>query len=312
MARFLVTGGAGFIGSSISRTLVEQGHSVRIIDDFSTGRRENLEGIEDRIELIEGSICDEDVLAKGFKDVDYCLHQAAIASVPRSIHEPVECNRANIEGTLKIFLAARDCGAKRVVFASSSAVYGNASGVPADEGQPLKPISPYGVMKATNELYARVCADLYDIEIVGLRYFNVFGPRQDPASQYAAVVPLFVTAMLAGKRPTVHGDGRQSRDFSYVENVVAANVRACLAEGPVTGVYNVACGQSTAILDLVGMLNSILGTDIEPDFGPARAGDIRQSWANIEKARGVLGYEPLVSVEEGLEKTVEWYRNQGR
>lgn len=310
MATYLVTGGGGFIGSNLVRALLERGQAVRVIDDFSTGRRVNLEDILGEIELFEGSICDTELLAKAFNGVDYCLHQAAIPSVPRSVKDPARSNRANVEGSLQVFLAARDAGAKRVVFASSSSVYGNVKTLPVDEDLPLNPISPYAVTKAADEMYARVCSDLYGAEIVALRYFNVFGPRQDPASQYAAVIPIFIRKMLAGERPPIFGDGTQSRDFSYVDNVVAANLLACERAEPTSGVFNIACGATTSLLDLVAMLNEALGTYIEPEFLPPRAGDIRDSYADISKARSILGYEPVAPVAEGVRRAVAWYQHQ--
>lgn len=311
MACYLVTGGAGFIGSNIGEALLERGDEVRVIDDFSTGSHSNIEDMKSSLTLFEGSICDEQLLGEAFEGVDYCLHLAAIPSVPRSIEDPVSSNGANIDGTLNVFIAARDAGVKRVVCASSSAVYGNTETVPSHEGLPVAPISPYGVTKATGEMYATVCSDLYDIDIVCLRYFNVFGPRQDPESPYAAVIPLFVRSMLAGKRPTVDGDGKQSRDFSHVDNVIHANLIACAAERPIAGVYNIACGASASILDLVSMLNAILETHIEPDFRDARAGDIRRSWADVSRAADAFGYAPTVPLEDGLRRVVEWYRNEG-
>ena len=308
MARYLVTGGAGFIGSNLVHALLDRGHVVRVLDDLSTGRRENLSQIMTSIEFVEGSICDEAVTRAAMEGVDYCLHQAAIPSVPRSVADPVTSNRANVEGTLKVFLAARDAKVRRVVFASSSSVYGNTGVSPAREDLPMIPISPYGVDKAACEHYARVFSALYGIDIVVLRYFNVFGPRQDPGSQYAAVIPIFVTHMLRGERPHVHGDGRQSRDFSYIDNVVHANLLACEAEGPLAGIYNAACGAETTLLGLVALLNHALGTKLEPVFSPARAGDIRRSCADISCAAKAFGYKPTVSVGEGLRRTLEWFR----
>ena len=307
MARYLVTGGGGFIGSNLVRALLGRGEDVRVLDDFSTGRRENLADVAGDVELIEGSIRDAALLAGAFEGVDYCLHQAAIPSVPRSVADPVRSNGANVDGTMKVFLAARDAGVKRVVFASSSSVYGDEAPLPAVETAPLHPISPYGVTKATDEMYARVFSDVYDMDIVALRYFNVFGPRQDPDSPYAAVVPIFIRKMAAGERPPVYGDGTQSRDFTYVANVVAANLLACEQEGRVAGVYNIACGDTTSILDLIAHLNAALGTALEPEFLPPRTGDIRASFADISKAREVLGYEPAVSIREGLKQTAAWY-----
>jgi len=310
MACFVVTGGAGFIGSNLVHALVSRGETVRVVDDFSTGKRENIAGLGDDIELIEGGICDARLMAKAMDGADYCLHQAAIPSVLRSVQDPVASNRANVEGTITVFLAARDAGVKRVVYASSSSVYGDTDVFPAHEDLPLAPLSPYGVSKAADELYARAFNGLYDTDLVGLRYFNVFGPRQDPASQYAAVIPLFIAKMLGGKSPMIEGDGGQSRDFGYVDNVVAANLCACDAAGRIGGVYNIGCGSSTSILELVELLNHILGTDIDPVFGPPRPGDIRRSCADIARARDVLGYEPSVAVEEGLRRTVAWFRDR--
>ncbi len=309
MACYLVTGGAGFIGSNIVHALVSRQHKVRVLDDFSTGRRQNLEKQPSSVEVVEGDICDTSAVARAIHGADYCLHQAAIPSVPRSIEDPAATNRANVDGTINVFLAARDAGLRRVVFASSSAVYGNAERLPVDEELPLNPISPYGVNKAADEMYARVFSDLFDMDIVALRYFNVFGPRQNPKSQYAAVAPIFITRMMAGKPPPVDGDGRQSRDFSYVDNIVDANIKAATAPGRIAGVYNIACGGSCAVIELVGMLNEILGTSIEPQFRDARPGDIRKSWADISRARDAFGYEPRVDIKEGLRRTVEWYRN---
>ena len=310
MARFLVTGGAGFIGSNLVEALLERGEDLRVIEDFSTGRHSNIEKFKSSLTLFDGSICDEEILREAFDGVDYCLHLAAIPSVPRSIEDPVSSNRVNIEGTLKVFMAAHEAGVKRVVCASSSAVYGNTQTVPSHEALSVAPISPYGVTKATNELYASVCSELYHIDIVCLRYFNVFGPRQDPDSPYSAVIPLFVRSMLEGKQPTVDGDGQQSRDFSHVDNIIHANLLACAAERPIAGIYNIACGASASILDLVSILNKILGTQIEPDFRDARPGDIRRSWADLSRATEAFAYAPTVSLEDGLKRVVEWYRNE--
>lgn len=310
MAVFLITGGGGFIGSNLARSALSQGHTVRVIDDFSTGRRENLQDIAEGISLYEGSILDSTLVQEAMTGVDYCLHQAAVPSVPRSVKDPLRSNAVNVTGTMEIFVAARDAGVKRVVFASSSSVYGLADTLPLVEDLPRAPISPYGVTKATDELYAQVFSELYGLDIVALRYFNVFGPHQDPHSTYAAVIPIFIRQLLAGESPTVHGDGLQARDFSYIDNVVAANFKACEAEQPLTGVYNIACGVSTTLLDLVGHINTILGTSIEAVFESARAGDIRYSHADISKAESAFAYTPQVDIIEGLEKTVAWMKGQ--
>ena len=312
MATFLVTGGAGFIGSSLVRALLERNHAVRVLDDLSTGNWKNLSEVSSNIAFTEDTVCNSACLVDIMQGVDYCFHQAAVPSVPRSVADPITSNRVNVEGTLNVFLAARDSGVKRVVFASSSSVYGNTDVSPAHEELPVNPISPYGVTKATCEHYARVFSSLYAMDIVALRYFNVFGPRQDPSSQYAAVVPIFITKMLRGERPPVHGNGRQSRDFSYIDNVIQANLDACDVKGPIAGVYNAACGTETSILGLVALLNDILGTRLEPILESGRAGDIRRSCADVSRARKAFGYKPRVTVGEGLKRTVEWYRNSMR
>ncbi|HOJ33958.1 MAG TPA: SDR family oxidoreductase [Candidatus Hydrogenedentes bacterium] len=308
MACYLVTGGAGFIGSHLVHALVEHGHRVRVLDDFSTGKRENLADIQDKLDLICGSICDFALVQDIMQGVDYCLHHAAIPSVPRSVQDPRASNAANIDGTLNVFLAARDRKVRRVVYASSSSVYGNNEVYPAHEKLPMAPISPYGVTKAANELYAQTFSHLYGMEIVGFRYFNVFGPRQDPSSQYAAVIPLFITRLLVGKQPVIHGDGTQSRDFTYVENVVSANLRACTLERPISGVYNIACGSSCSVLDLARLIGELLGVSVEPEFTPPRPGDIRRSCADITLAKKDIQYEPSVTLREGLMRTIDWFR----
>ena len=310
MSAYLVTGGAGFIGSNIAQQLALRGDTVRVLDDLSTGFRENLSEVADKVEFIEGSITDMDVVQAAMEGMEFCLHQAAIPSVPYSIEHPILTNEANVSGTINVFLAARDAGLRRVVFASSSAIYGNTSQVPVIESLPRAPISPYAVDKAADEMYAGVFSDLYDIDIVGLRYFNVFGPRQRPDSAYAAVIPIFLECMLRGESPPVHGDGGQARDFSYIENIVEANIAACRAEGKIAGVYNVACGRSTSILELIALMNQALGTTLEPRFEPARAGDIRESWADIALAEQCFHYTPTISVEEGLKRTIEWFQSK--
>ena len=306
MARYLVTGGAGFIGSNIIRTLVARGDSVRVLDNFSTGYRTNLDGV-DGVDVIEGSILDPVAVTTAMSGMDYCLHQAAVPSVPRSVKDPLTSNRVNVEGSLTIFLAARDAGVKRVVYASSSSVYGRAGGGALKEDLPRSPISPYAVSKATVEQYAEVFTALYGLELVGLRYFNVFGPRQDPDSPYAAVIPKFIRQLRAGEAPTVHGDGSQARDFTFVDNVVHANLSACETAGGVSGVYNIACGASTTVAELARTLGEILGLPREPAFGPARPGDIPYSLADIGRARARLGYVPPVDMREGLTRTAAWY-----
>jgi len=309
VALYLVTGGAGFIGSNIARALAIRGDRVRVFDNFVTGRRENLADLPE-VEVVEGDVRDSDALRSAMAQVDRVLHQAALPGVPRSVQDPVTSNESNLTGTLNVLIAARDAGVKRVVCASSSSVYGDTPTLPKVETMAPRPISPYAVTKLTGELYCTVFHQLYGLEAVALRYFNVFGPHQDPLSDYAAVIPLFIAAMTRGERPRVEGDGTQSRDFTFVDNVVQANLRAAQASGVTGEVFNVACGQRYTLLDLVDRLNRILGTRLEPRFGEARAGDVKHSLADIDKARRLLGYEPSVSFDEGLERTVAWHRRR--
>lgn len=305
---YLVTGGAGFIGSNIVRRLVAEGAQVRVLDDFSTGRRENLAGI-DGIEVYEGSLLDSDCLKLVMDGVDYVLHQGAIPSVPRSIAEPLKTHEANVTGTLLLLEAAKAAWVKRVVFAASSSAYGDTEVLPKVEDMAANPLSPYAINKYASELYAKVYADLYGLETVCLRYFNIFGPHQDPASEYAAVIPKFILAMLDGKAPVIYGDGEQSRDFTYIDNAVEANLLACNSEKVGQGeVINVAIGERYSLNQLVVILNEILGTKIEPVYAEARPGDVKHSLAAIERAKELLGYNAVVGFREGLERTVEWFR----
>lgn len=312
MAAYVVTGGAGFIGSNIVARLVSDGEDVRVVDDFSTGRPENLAEFADRVELLEGSICDEGLLARAFDGADYVLHQAALASVQRSVENPLASNEANVEGTVKVLTAARDAGVKRVVYASSSSVYGDTPELPKREDMKTDPLSPYAVSKLAGEHYCCVFNDLFDIETVSLRYFNVFGPRQDPESQYAAVIPIFVQRLLAGETPQVFGDGEQSRDFTYVENAVEANLLAATAEGAGGAVCNVGCGRRYTLNELLDSLRGLIASNVGAEYLEERPGDVRHSLADIEEARERLGYEPLVDFEEGLRRTVEWYRARSK
>jgi nucleoside-diphosphate-sugar epimerase len=306
VALFLVTGGAGFIGSNIARALAERGDRVRVFDNFLTGRRENLVDLPE-VEVVDGDVRDSEALRSAMAQVDTVLHQAALPGVPRSVQDPATSNESNVTGTLNVLIAARDAGVKRVVCASSSSVYGDTPTLPKVETMAPRPISPYAVTKLTGELYCAVFHQLYGLEAVALRYFNVFGPHQDPMSDYAAVIPLFIAAMTRGERPRVDGDGAQSRDFTFVDNVVQANLRAAKASGVTGEVFNIACGQRYTLLDLVDRLNRILGTRLEPRFGEARAGDVKHSLADIDKARRLLDYEPSISFDEGLERTVAWH-----
>lgn len=308
MALYLVTGGAGFIGSNIVRELVARGERVRVLDDLSTGKRENLSHVLNHVEFIVGSAADPEMARRAVAGVDYVLHQGALASVPRSVADPVATDEANVRGTLTMLIAARDAGIKRFVFASSSSVYGASPELPKGEDMATAPLSPYGVSKLAGEAYCRAFHSVYGMPTVGLRYFNVFGPRQDPTSQYAAVIPLFIAALLEGRRPTVFGDGLQSRDFTYVSNVVDANLLACQAPEAVGQILNVAAGRPYSLLDLLDTLNELLGTRIEPEFAAPRAGDIKHSVADISRAQRLIGYEPRIGFRAGLSHAIAWYR----
>jgi len=310
MKSYLVTGAAGFIGSNIVEELVRRGERVRALDNLSTGKRSNIEPFLGNIDFVEGDITDSSVVAEAMQGVDYVLHQAALPSVPRSVADPLVSHEINATGTLKMLLAARDAGVKRLVFASSSSVYGDSPTMPKHEGMPTQPRSPYAVNKLAGEEYTRIFASLYGLPTVALRYFNVFGPRQDPHSAYAAVIPAFIAAMLENRQPTIYGDGTQTRDFTYVSNVVHANLLACESSSADGMALNVACGESFSLLDLVKHINRLLGTNVEPLFEPERKGDVKHSLAAIDQARERLGYAPQVSFEEGLARTVSYMRDQ--
>jgi UDP-glucose 4-epimerase len=311
---YLVTGGAGFIGSHIVEEMLRRGERVRAFDNFSTGRRENLTFDDARIvshenlEVIEGDIRDTSAVNAATAGVDFVLHQAALPSVPRSILDPLTTNEVNVTGTLNVLVAARDANVKRVVYASSSSVYGNSPTLPKHEGMQTQPLSPYAVSKLAGERYCIAFHQVYGLPTVCIRYFNVFGHRQDPTSQYSAVIPKFITAMLQGVSPTIYGDGLQSRDFTHVANVVRANLLACEREEAIGAVMNVACGERYTLLDLHSALQQTIGTDVPPIFAAERAGDVKHSMAAIEVAREKLGYAPIVNWKEGLRRTVEWYR----
>ncbi|HUE70713.1 MAG TPA: SDR family oxidoreductase [Pirellulaceae bacterium] len=312
MPTFLVTGGAGFVGSHIVEALVRRGDQVRVLDNFSTGNRQNLAAIADRIELIEGDVNDPERVARAVKGVDCIFHEAALASVPRSVESPLESHAACATGTVNVLDQARRAGVRRVVYAASSSAYGNQPHASKRESDLPSPLSPYAAAKLASELYCQAFYHTYGLETVCLRYFNVFGPRQDPHGPYAAVIPLFITKLLAGERPLIYGDGKQSRDFAYVENVVQANLLAAEAPGVAGRTFNVGCGRSVSLLDLLNSLNRLLKTNVEPEFQPARAGDVRDSLADITHAVTDLGYEPRVDLEEGLRRSVEFYRQWQR
>jgi nucleoside-diphosphate-sugar epimerase len=308
MAVYVVTGGGGFIGSHIVENLVRQRNTVKVIDDFSTGKRGNVEAFKNDVEIIEADLAETKNLTQFLKGTDYVIHQAAIPSVPKSILDPLKSHNANVNGTLNLLLACRDAGVKRVVYASSSSLYGDSPTLPKHESMMPNPLSPYGAQKLFAEMYCQVFTKAYGLETVSLRYFNVFGPRQDSTSQYSGVLALFIPAVLQGRRPTIYGDGLQSRDFTYVQNVVEANLLACKVPGIGGQVFNVACGDRITVNSMLHQINKIVGVDISPVYAEPRSGDIKHSQADITRAREHLGYEPKVSFEEGLRATVEWYR----
>ncbi|REK17232.1 MAG: SDR family NAD(P)-dependent oxidoreductase [Planctomycetota bacterium] len=311
MRTFLVTGGAGFIGSHIAEALVARGDRVRVLDNLSTGKRENLAHLEGKVDFVEGDITSADDTAAAVEGVDCVFHEAALASVPRSMERPLDTHAACVTGTLLVLDAARKAGVRRLVYAASSSAYGDQPTSSKRETDLPVPISPYGAAKLAGENYCRAFAAAYGFETVCIRYFNVFGPRQDPHSQYSAVIPKFITAMLGGKRPIVFGDGLQSRDFTYIENVVHGNLLAADAEAAQCSgrVFNVAGGRNTTLLELLSVLNRELGTNIQPEHQPPRPGDVRESLADITQARECLAYEPQVDFEEGIRRSIDYYRS---
>jgi nucleoside-diphosphate-sugar epimerase len=305
--RYLVTGGAGFIGSNIVDELVRRGHGVVVLDNLSSGKESNLAGVRDKIQFIRGSITDLEQVREACEGADYVLHLAARTSVPRSVKEPLETNAVNVDGTLNVLVAARDAKVRRVVFAGSSSVYGETPTLPKMESMTPAPISPYGVSKLTGEIYGQVFQRVYGMEFVSLRFFNVFGPRQDPGSPYSGVLSLFNTAVLEGTPPTIYGDGEQSRDFTYVANVVEANLLACEAKAAAGLVFNVGTGNRYTLNQTLQLLARISGKPVQAKYAPPREGDIRDSQASIALAQEKLGYNPRVGFEEGLQHTWEWY-----
>lgn len=308
MSNYLVTGGAGFIGSNIVEELVRHGHSVRVLDNFATGRRENVAPFLDKIDLIDGDIRDEEACRCAVDGIDYVLHQAAMVSVPRSLAEPIMISDVNIMGTMKLLTAAAKARVRRFVYAASSSAYGDQSVSVKNEQLLPMPLSPYAAAKLAGEYLCQAYSRSMGLEAVGLRYFNVFGPRQDPMSQYSAVIPLFVTAVIEDRRPTIYGDGLQTRDFTFVANNVQANILAVTTDKPVAGrSINIACGTSYTLLDLLRAINTALGKNIEPVFAPARKGDVKHSLADIKLAQELLGYDVEVDFNEGIRRTVAWY-----
>jgi len=309
LAAYLVTGGAGFIGSHLAEALVRRDHQVRVVDSLITGKRHNLAHVQG-VEFIEGDLTDPAVCAQAVRGMEFVLHQAAIPSVPRSVEDPVTSHRANVDGSLNLLMAARNAGVRRLVYAGSSSAYGDTPTLPKREDMPVNPRSPYALQKLVGEQYCRLFAELYGLETLTLRYFNVFGPRQDPGSPYSGVISLFATRLLERRRPTIYGDGTQTRDFTYVANVVDGVLRACEAPRAAGDVINVATGDRISLNDLLRTMNRILGTNLEPILAPPRAGDIAHSQADITKARALLGYTPLVPLDEGLRHTLDWYRSR--
>jgi UDP-glucose 4-epimerase len=307
MEKFLVTGGAGFIGSNITRKLVEQGCSVTVLDNLLTGKKSNLADCFDKIEFIEADMGDPAVAAKAVKNVDVVLHQGALPSVPKSVDDPVATNRHCVDATVTMLIAARDAGVKRFVYAASSSAYGDTPTLPKVETMPSTPLSPYAVAKLAGANYCTVFFKCYGFETISLRYFNVFGPYQDPKSQYAAAIPAFVTSILKDEPPTIYGDGEQSRDFSYIDNVVEANLLAARAPKTAGEIINIACGESVTINQIIEMINEIVGKNVKPIYTDPRPGDVKHSLADISLAQKTIGYKSVISFKAGLEKAIDWY-----
>jgi nucleoside-diphosphate-sugar epimerase len=307
MQKYLVTGGAGFIGSNICKRLVRDGFSVRVIDNLLTGKKSNLNSIIGDIDFIEGDMGDYETACDALKGVDVVLHQGALPSVPKSVDEPAATHRHCVDATFNMLLAARDCGVKKFVYAASSSAYGDSPTLPKIETMPTNPLSPYAAAKLFGEYYCSVFNKVFGLDTIALRYFNVFGPFQDPTSQYAAAIPAFVTSILKDTAPTVYGDGEQSRDFTYIDNVVEANLCAARTEDTKGEVVNVACGDSVTVNEIIKMINDIVGKDVKPEYAPTRAGDVKHSMADISKAEKIINYKPVVSFKDGLKKAIKWY-----
>jgi len=309
MEKFLVTGGAGFIGSNICKKLVSQGCFVRVVDNLLTGKKSNLADVIDKIEFIQADMGDSDLARSAMKDIDVVLHEGALPSVPVSVENPAATHQHCVNATFTLLLAARDAGVKRFVYAASSSAYGDTPTSPKIETMPTSPLSPYAVAKLTGEYYCSVFYKIYGLETISLRYFNVFGPYQDPKSQYAAAIPAFVTAILRDRPPTIYGDGEQSRDFTYIDNVVDANLLAARARCTNGEVINIACGRAVTVNEIVDMINNLLGKNIKPVYTNPRPGDVKHSLADITAARNLIGFEPSIQFEDGLQKAIDWYRD---
>ena len=314
--RFLVTGGAGFIGSNITETLLLQGHDVKVLDNLSTGKLQNIKGFDQKnrkFEFIEGDLRNLDHCRNACENIDFVLHQGALGSVPRSIADPIASTESNVNGTLNILVAARDTKVKRFIYAASSSAYGNTETLPKVETMQSNPISPYAATKFVGEMYCRIFFQVYGLETISLRYFNVFGRRQDPNSTYAAVIPSFVKALLNNQSPTIYGDGNQSRDFTYIDNVIDANLKACESSREACGqVFNIACGKTTSLNVLYDRLCQILKKDLKPEYAPHRPGDVEHSFADVSKAKHFLGYIPKYDLFQGLDLAIEWYKENAR